>query len=248
MTPPDETGSRIRTLIVDDEPLARSNLRVLLSRDPEIDLIGESASGIEAITAIRDHQPDLVFLDVQMPECDGFDVLEAIGSALPSAVIFVTAYDEYALRAFDAGVLDYLVKPFNDDRFARMLARAKQRVSGSRVPPAPVARLAVKNAGCVMFVSIEEIDWIEAADYYACLHVGKKSHLLRRSLAELEQELDCSTFCRVHRSSIVNLSRVRALHFAEDGECCVLLKDGAKLPLSRRYRKQLESRLAAATG
>ena len=240
---PEERPSKIRTVIVDDEPLARSSLSVLLRLDPEIEIVAECASGAEALAEIRAANPDLVFLDVQMPECDGFDVLELLGQHLPPAVVFVTAYDQYALRAFEAGALDYLLKPFDNVRFARALDRAKHRISRSRDLPRPAERLAIKGVGEIVFVKIPEIDWIEAADYYACLHVGAKTHLLRRSLAELEQELNENMFCRIHRSTIVNLERVRGLEVNREGEYEVLLDRGIRLRLSRRYRKQLESRL-----
>jgi len=233
----------IRTLIVDDEPLARSNLAVLLRLDPEIAIVAECGSGREALDVIRTKRPDLVFLDVQMPECDGFDLLELLGSDLPPAVVFVTAYDQYALRAFEAGALDYLLKPFDNARFERALVRAKEKIASAKDSPKTTDRLAIKSVGQVAFVRISEIDWIEAADYYACLHVGAKSHLLRRSLAELEQDLDAATFCRIHRSSIVNLDRVRGLKLNPDGEYEVLLEDGTRHRLSRRYKKELETRM-----
>jgi two-component system, LytTR family, response regulator len=239
------TTAKIRTLIVDDEPLARRNLSVLLRRDPQIEIVSECGSGAEALVEIRGARPDLLFLDVQMPECDGFDVLEMLGKDLPPAIVFVTAYDRYALRAFEAGALDYLLKPFDNARFDRVLDRAKQRLvsSKNKDTPAQLERLAIKSVGQVSFVKVSEIDWIEAADYYACLHVGSKTHLLRRSMAELEQELDPAAFSRIHRSTIVNLERVRGLKLGEDGEYDVLLEDGARLRLSQRYRKQLQSRL-----
>jgi two-component system LytT family response regulator len=236
---------KIRTLLVDDEPLARSNIAVLLRQDPQIDIIGECGSGVEALGEIRVSKPDLLFLDVQMPECDGFDVLEMLGNDLPPAVIFVTAYDQYAVRAFEAGALDYLLKPFDNARFELAVARAKQRMreasrgEGQR----QVERIVVKSAGEVCFVKIADIDWIEAADYYACLHVGAKNHLLRRSLSELEAELDPKQFCRVHRSGIVNLDRVSSLTLDEDGEYEVLLRTGPRVRMSRKYRKELESRM-----
>jgi two-component system LytT family response regulator len=234
---------KIRALVVDDEPLARSNVCVLLRLDPEIEIVGECGSGAEALAVIRNSKPDLVFLDVQMPECDGFDVLEMLGRDLPPAIVFVTAYDQYALRAFEAGALDYLLKPFDNARFDRALGRAKQRMAHGKELPRKLERLAIKSAGQVSFVKISEIDWIEAADYYASLHVGARTHLLRRSMAELEQDLDPAIFCRIHRSTIVNLNRVRGLKLAADGEYVVLLENGANLRLSRRYRKQLQSRL-----
>jgi two-component system, LytTR family, response regulator len=198
---------------------------------------------MDALAEIRSAKPDLVFLDVQMPECDGFDVLELLGSDLPRAIIFVTAYDEYALRAFEAGALDYLLKPFDNARFYLALGRAKERLAHYEDLPRKTERLVVKNPGQVTFLKISEIDWIEAADYYACLHVGGRTHLLRRSMADLEQELDPRIFCRIHRSTIVNLDRIDGLELNDDGEYEVLLENGARLRLSRRYRKQLQSRL-----
>src|SRR5215469_7103959 len=185
-------------MVVDDEPLARANLIVLLRRDPEIEVVGQYGTGADALVAVRETKPDLVFLDVQMPECDGFDVLELLGSNLPTAIVFVTAYDKYALRAFEAGALDYLLKPFDDARFEQALRRAKERIESSRHTPAEPDRLTIKGTGQVSFVKISDIDWIEAADYYACLHVGTKTHLLRRSLSDLEEELDGQIFCRIH--------------------------------------------------
>ncbi len=234
---------RIRALVVDDEPLARSNLAVLLRLDPEIENVGECGSGQEGLEEIRSKKPDLVFLDVQMPECDGFDVLELLGNDLPPAIVFVTAYDQYAVRAFDAGALDYLLKPFDNARFDRALARAKERVLAGKDLPRKIDRLPIKSSGQVLFLKISEIDWIEAADYYACLHVGPKTHLLRRSMSELERDLDPAAFCRIHRSTIVNLERVRNLKLGEDGEYEVLLGNGTSLRMSRGYRKQLQSRL-----
>jgi two-component system LytT family response regulator len=228
---------------VDDEPLARSNLSVLLRRDPEIEIVGQCGSGQEGLEQIRIRKPDLVFLDVQMPELDGFDVLEMLGNDLPRAVVFVTAFDQYALRAFEAGALDYLLKPFDNARFARALARAKERILDSKDKPARAERLAIKSAGQILFLKTSEIDWIEAADYYACLHVGSKSHLLRRSMSELERDLAAEEFCRIHRSAIVNLNRVRSLRLSEDGEYEVVLESGNSLRMSRSYRKQLQARL-----
>jgi two-component system LytT family response regulator len=243
-----ERPLKIRALVVDDEPLARSNLSVLLKRDPEIEVIRECSSGMEALVEIHNTKPDLLFLDVQMPECDGFDVLEQLGRDRPPAIVFVTAYDRYALRAFEAGALDYLLKPFDNPRFDRALARAKERIMHDNHPPKKMERLVIKSAGQILFVKISEIDWIEAADYYACLHVGGKTHLLRRSMSDLEQELDQAVFCRVHRSSIVNLERVRGLRLGEDGEYEVLLENGTSLRLSRRYWKEVQARLGVRGG
>lgn len=239
-----ERHKKIRVLVVDDEPLARSSLTVLLRLDPEIEIVSECGSGMEALAEIRNSKPDLVFLDVQMPECDGFDVLEMSGRDLPPVVVFVTAYDQYALRAFESGALDYLLKPFDDARFGRALSRAKERIAHGRNPPRTMEWLSVKSAGQVLFLKISEIDWIEAADYYSCLHVSGKTHLLRRSMSELDQELDQGVFCRIHRSTIVKLDRVRGLKLNQNGEYDVLLDNGTRLRLSRRYRKQLQSRLS----
>jgi len=231
---------------VDDEPLARTNLAVLLRRDSDIELVGECGSGAEALVEIRRQKPDLLFLDVQMPECDGFDVVEMLGRDVPPALVFVTAYDQYALRAFEAGALDYLLKPFDNARFERALRRGKDRLRYAREARAKMKRLTVKSAGQVAFINVAEIDWIEAADYYACLHVGARTHLLRRSMSELEEDLDPALFCRIHRSAIVNLNRVRALNLNEDGEHEVLLDAGVRLRLSRSYRNELKARMGVA--
>jgi two-component system, LytTR family, response regulator len=235
--------AKIRTVIVDDEPLARSNLLLLLARDPEIEVVAQYGSGVEAINGIPKSKPDLVFLDVQMPEVDGFDVLEQLGADQPRVIVFVTAYDQYALRAFEAGALDYLLKPFDNPRFERALSRAKQNIRDTADSKRGSERLVLKSSGQVVFVKQSEIDWVEAADYYSCLHVGAKAHLLRRSMAELENELDPSVFCRIHRSAIVNLNRVRGLKVGEEGEYDVHLEGGKTLRLSRRYRAQLQQRL-----
>jgi len=236
----------IRTVIVDDEPLARSNLTMLLRPHPEIVITGEYATGMEALVQIRKTKPDLVFLDVEMPECDGFDVLEMLGGDAPHAIVFVTAYDRYALRAFEAGALDYLLKPFDNARFERALDRAKERITFGKNSPHLPEHLVVKSTGQLTFIKLTEIDWIEAADYYSCLHVGEKSYLLRRSIAELDEELGRSAFCRIHRSTIVNLDRVRALKLNENGEYDVLLRDGKTLRLSRGYRKVLQLRMKSS--
>jgi two-component system, LytTR family, response regulator len=233
----------IRALIVDDEPLARSNLSVLLRRDPDITSIQECGSGAQALRDIRESRPDLVFLDVQMPECGGFDVLGMLKEDEQPVIVFVTAYDEYALRAFDAGALDYLLKPFDDARFELAMTRAKQKITRPELGPQQASRLMIRGAGSVSYVQIADIDWIEAADYYACLHVGSRSHLLRRSMAELEKDLDPRLFCRIHRSTIVNLRRVRALEADTSGEYEVILGSGTRLRLSRRFRRDLQARM-----
>jgi two-component system LytT family response regulator len=241
-------AAMIRALVVDDESLARSNVTVLLRRDPDVDLVGECSSGIEALAQIRRMQPDLLFLDVQMPECDGFDVLELLGSAVPPAIVFVTAHDEYALRAFEAGALDYLLKPFDDARFRRALDRAKAALAHRPTRSRTSNRLVIKDRGEVLFIKVADIDWIEAANYYACLHVGARIHVLRRSLIELESDLDAAQFCRVHRAAIVNLERIRSLELKDDGEYEVVLETGARLRMSRRFRRRLQSRLGFSPG
>lgn len=229
----------IRALIVDDEPFARASLLVLLRRDPEIEIAGECASGLEAIDAIRNLRPDLVFLDIRMPDCDGFEVLERLSPAETPAIVFVTAFDEYALRAFEVEAMDYLLKPFDDARFSRALARAKESIRQRRTND----RLIVRSAGRVTFLRIPEIDWIEAADYYVCLHTAGRTHLLRRTLADMEKDLDPRAFCRIHRSTIVNLARVRELRTDANGEYEVVLHDATALRLSRSYRQALQTLL-----
>ncbi|MDQ8756687.1 response regulator [Sphingosinicella sp. LHD-64] len=241
MTPP----VPISVLVVDDEPLARRNLVVLLQGDPDIGSIEECASGAEAVAAIRRRKPDLLFLDVQMPECDGFDVLELLGTDGPQTIIFVTAHDEYALRAFEAGALDYLLKPFDDARFTRVLARAKEKIARYASHQQAPRRLVVKAPRRLLFIDVSDVDWVEAASYYACLHVGQEAHLIRRTMAELERDVGDS-FIRIHRSTIVNLARVSGLELQSSGDYAVVLRSGIRLRLSRRYRQALQSRLIAA--
>jgi two-component system LytT family response regulator len=243
------TLAPIRVLVVDDEPLARRNVTVLLRGDAEIESILECGSGVEAIEMIRHWQPHLVFLDVQMPECGGFDVLELLGTQLPPAIVFVTAYDEYALRAFEVGALDYLLKPFDDARFHRALQRAKDKLAlhaGGTAGSSP-RRLVVRSPGQLLFVNVSDIDWIEAASYYACLHVGHDTHILRRTLSELERDLG-DGFIRIHRSIIVNVERIQGLQLHDAGEYEAVLRSGVRLRLSRRFRKRLQDRMAAMAG
>jgi two-component system LytT family response regulator len=236
----------IRALVVDDEALARRNVAVLLERDPDVESVTECESGLAAIEEIRSAKPDLVFLDVQMPECDGFDVLELLGGDLPPTIIFVTAYDEYAVRAFEAGALDYLLKPFDDARFARALDRAKERLIHFPLPQRrPVPKIVVRGKGQVLFLNATEIDWVEAADYYACVHVGSDTHIVRRSLSELERDLGDEHIMRIHRSILVNLERICGMELHTDGEYEVVLKSKVRLRLSRRYRKRVQDRMGA---
>jgi two-component system, LytTR family, response regulator len=248
MAPLDRRPAPIRALVVDDEAWARRNLTVLLRRDPDVGTIIECETGLEAIEEIRKSMPGLVFLDVQMPGCGGFDVLELLGSDLPSTIIFVTAYDEYALRAFEAGALDYLLKPFDDARFHRALERAKDKLAHYTPRPHRLERIVVKSRGEVLFLNAEDIDWIEAVGYYACLHVGSDTHLLRRTMLELARDLDEVKFMRIHRSIIVNLDRVHGLKLQDGGDYEVVLKSKARLRLSRRFRKRLQDRLGTMPG
>lgn len=258
----------LRALIVDDEPLARAGIRVLLERDPEIEVVGECADGAAAVRAVLEKKPDLLLLDVQMPEMDGFQVLRALPEERLPVVIFITAYDQYALKAFEVHALDYLLKPFDDERFERALSRARAQLRRKQVgevnrslaallasyalpgdepdPPgaAPyLSRLVVKSGGRIIFLDVDEVDWIEAADYYVRLHAGGKSHLLRERMATLETKLDPARFARIHRSAIVNLDRVRELQPWFRGQHMVILKDGTRLTLSRGRRALLEARL-----
>jgi two-component system LytT family response regulator len=208
--------------------------------DREILLLGECGSGGEAAKVVRELRPALLFLDVQMPGCDGFGVLEALGADVPPAVVFVTAYDQYALKAFEAEALDYLLKPYDNARFFRVLSRAKALLAQRPADNRRFERILVRSAGRISFLRVEEIDWIEAADYYSCLHVGPRTHLLRRSMAELERDLAAARFCRIHRSTIVNLSRVRDLCLDAGGEYEVVLRDETRLKVSRGYREKLQ--------
>lgn len=245
----DKHPAPIQTLVVDDESWARRNLTVLLRRDSDIGTIVECESGLEAVEIIRQSRPDLVFLDVQMPGCGGFDVLEMLGSDLPSTIIFVTAYDEYALRAFEAGALDYLLKPFDDARYHRALGRAKDKLAHyAALQPHRAERIMVKSRGEVLFLNVADIDWIEAVGYYACLHVGSDTHVLRRTLLELVRDLDEDKFMRIHRSIIVNLGRIHGLELQNGGDYEVILKSKVRLRLSRRFRKRLEDRMGTLSG
>jgi two-component system LytT family response regulator len=269
----------LRVVVVDDEPLARTGMCGLLARDPELAVVAQCADGAEAVAAIAGLKPDLVLLDVQMPEMDGFEVLREIGPARMPVVVFVTAFDRFALRAFDVAAVDYLLKPFDDERFDLAVARAKHAVRNAEAgelgrrlmrlverqgapPPAaemrgdapadvaPAAparwasRLVVKGTGRTVFVRVDEVDWIEADDYYARLHVAGKAHLLRETMGSLEARLEPARFFRVHRSAIVNLDRVREVQLLFRGEHVVILHDGTRLKLSRSRLEKLEAMLA----
>jgi two-component system LytT family response regulator len=249
----------IRTLIVDDESLARERIRDMLASDPGIEIIAECANGQQAIEVIQQHSPDLVFLDVEMPGIDGFGVLEALPPDRIPTVIFVTAYDQYAVRAFDVYALDYLLKPFNQERFDKALARAKAQISSEKTEelsrriltaleeiktrPVPLERLVIKMNGHVFFIKAEEIDWLEAEGNYVRLHAGKESYLLRDTISALESQLDRKRFIRIHRSAIVNIDRITELQPWFHGEYRIVLGEGVQLTLSRTYREKLHELL-----
>ncbi|HEX5703484.1 MAG TPA: LytTR family DNA-binding domain-containing protein [Pyrinomonadaceae bacterium] len=247
---------RIRTIIADDEPLARRGIRAQLKDEKDFEVISECRNGHEAVKTIETESPDLVFLDVQMPELDGFGVVNAVGPARMPAVIFVTAYDRYALRAFEVHALDYLLKPFDDDRFASALQRARQHIERKDIDDLGrrlqgllddlqprnkyVDRLVIKSAGRIFFLSVAEVDWIEAADNYVRLHAGSESHLLRETMNNLEKKLDPDQFLRIHRSRIVNIQRVKELRPLFRGEYDIMLKDGTRLETGRGYRDRVQ--------
>ncbi len=252
----------IRAILVDDEPLGRERIRTLLSDVPDVELVAECADGREALEAVERVNPDLMFLDVQMPELDGFDVLDALDPETRPFVIFVTAYDQYAIRAFDVHALDYLLKPFDRERFDQALARARASIAAGRedltqqrmldlieqlrVERGPLERLVVKSAGRIVFLRAEEIDWIEAAGNYLKIHAGPETHLLRETMNTMQQRLSSDHFARIHRSTIVNLDRIRELQPAFHGEYVVILRDGVQLTLSRSHRDTLAHLLEQA--
>ena len=245
----------IRALVVDDEPLARESLRLLIARDPEFAVVGE-CSGVDAPRLTGELKPDVLFLDIHMPELDGFGVIEQLADD-PPLVVFTTAYDAYAIKAFDVCALDYLLKPFDDGRFAETLTRIKQRLrgDGARTEPETLLRLLdmrerypqrllVRVRDKMVVVRTAEIDWIEAADYYASIHSGGGTYLLRETLNELEKRLDPERFLRVHRSAIVNVDRVREIHPLFRGDCALVLASGQRLKLSRSRRREFEALFA----
>jgi two-component system, LytTR family, response regulator len=237
---------RIRTMIVDDEPIARRTLRLLLEKEPDVELVGE-CDGVEAAAIIAKARPDLLFLDIQMPEVDGFQLLERIGIETVPAIVFVTAYGQHALRAFEVDAVDYLLKPFDDERFAATLRRVKSSLvqPAEKLPQRYLRRLVIRTAGRILLVRVEDVDWIEAADYYARVHTGGKSYLIRQTMGELEQALDPAMFFRLHRSGIVNLDRIRELvpHFK--GDYAVVLHTGASLRMAKGRFEELQRRLAS---
>jgi two-component system LytT family response regulator len=246
----------LRVVVIDDEPLARDSIRTLLADDAEVRVVGEG-SGSDAAVLIARTRPDLMFLDIQMPEVDGFALLDQIGADTVPAVIFVTAYDRYAVRAFEVHALDYLLKPFDDQRFAGTLGRAKERARArhsGEIDTRIAELLKDRDASRVRFlipvrdktivVDANQIDWIEATDYYVTLHAGTAAHLLRQTMDEIEKQLDRRQFFRVHRSAIVNIDRVREIHPLFRGDCALVLADGRRIKLSRSRRKDFEALFA----
>jgi two-component system, LytTR family, response regulator len=246
---------KIRVLIVDDEPLGRKRIRNLLRPHPEMEILQECKDGFEAVSAIRNGAPDLVFLDVQMPEKDGFQVLDEVGAENIPAIIFVTAYDQYAVPAFEVHALDYLLKPFGEKRFEKSLELARARIQGGANAESQqrllalvqewkkrtnyLRRVMVKNKDRMTFLETRQIDWIKAEGNYACLHSGKGSFLLRETINRLDGQLDPLVFMRIHRSAIVRIDFIKEIQQMFHGAYRVILKDGTRLPLSRTYRSRL---------
>ena len=250
----------IRTVIVDDEPLARERMRSLLGSEADVEVVGEARDGVEAVEAILGQSPDLVFLDVQMPKLDGFEVIQTVGADRMPAVVFVTAYDQHALRAFEVQALDYLLKPFDHERFQGALKRVRRQMDSQETGdlgrrllalvkdlktdrPTRSDRLVVKSGGRLFFLRSDEIDWIEAAGNYVRLHVGNEGHLLRETMNSIEGRLNPDIFFRIHRSHIVNIERIKELQPWFNGEYVVILRNGSRLTLSRGYREKLQERL-----
>jgi two-component system LytT family response regulator len=246
----------LRVLIVDDESMARRRLRRLLASEPNVTIVGDCADGRAALAAIAATAPDLVFLDVQMPELDGFEVLQAIAPAHMPAIVFVTGFDRYALRAFDVHAIDYLLKPFTPERFREAVARARGRIerrepaagpgalaSALRSAPQYLARVTVTTSGRSLVVELSSVDWIGAEDNYVRLHAGEREFLLRATLKALEPKLDPDRFTRIHRSAIVQIDRIAEIHPASHGDCDLLLRDGTTLPLSRTWRERVQRAL-----
>jgi two-component system LytT family response regulator len=254
----------LRVLIVDDEPLGRARIEDLLRGQSDVEIVGQSEDGAEAVEAIRSFRPDLVFLDIQMPGKTGLEVVGEVGAVEMPATIFVTAYDEHALKAFEVAAVDYLVKPFDDERFLQALSRARERLRlrevermtrrlleamGSAPGPAPtyLQRIPVESRGQVRFVPVDDIDYVTARGPYAELHVGGQAHLIRERMQALEEHLDPSRFFRVHRSAIVQLDRVESLR-RRNGDAAVRLHGGEEIPVARNRREELEKKLAAVPG
>jgi two-component system, LytTR family, response regulator len=254
--------TKIRTLIVDDEPIARERVLTLLQHQPDIEIVGECADGAQALSAIERLEPELVFLDVQIPVMDGFGVIRALSPQRLPMVVFTTAYDEYALRAFEVHALDYLLKPFDGPRFLRTLQRARERLERQRAgdlgkrllamvqdlkpeSAQPPDRIVVKSGGRIFFIRTDEIDWVDAAGNYVRLHVKGESYLFRETMSAMEARLDPDRFVRIHRSHIVNSDRIKELQPGA-GDHSVVLRSGVKLPLSRGFKDRLQEKMGRA--
>jgi two-component system LytT family response regulator len=240
---------KIRSLIVDDMPLSRARTRRYLDEEPDIEIVGECEGGAAALTAIARDRPDLLFLDVQMPGLGGFELLGKLPAEERPAVVFITAFAEFAVPAFEVQAVDYLLKPFDKERLRQAIARVRVRL-GAKAPPAVeparalLKRIAVKSVGKTLFVDVEEIDWIETAGNYLCLHTAGAQHLVRETLSRLEPQLDPQVFVRIHRSTIVRIARVKAMEPLFNGDRSVTLTDGTRLTLSRSYREQAEAAMS----
>jgi len=250
---------KIRTLIVDDEPLARQGVRRLLEADPEVEIVGECGDGLEAVESIQALHPGLVFLDIQMPEMNGFEVLDALDTESMPLVVFVTAYDQHAVKAFEVHALDYLLKPFDRERFEEALGRAKaslrdnqQGAIASKIADMLVRservrgeRFMIKSGGHITFLRTEEVDWVEAQGDYVCLHCQGKKHLMRDKIGHMENQFNGGTFVRIHRSTIVNVGRIKEMQPLFHGDYAVVLNDGTRLTMSRSFREKVFQRLSA---
>jgi two-component system LytT family response regulator len=251
-------------MIADDEPLARRGLQQVLAAHPDCHIVAESRNGREALRAVRALRPDLVFLDIQMPGLDGFQVMQAVATEKPPIIVLVTAYDEFAVRAFEAHALDYLLKPVTQERFDLTMNRVRERLHANQavelsermldffgkneystqaIPTVKQRNIVVPTSNGDLVLDPEELDWIKAEDYYAVVHALGQRHFIRESLASLEQRLDPGQFIRVHRSAIVRLDRVRELRSAENGPSLIVLRDGTQIPVSRRRREYVASRI-----
>jgi len=249
-------GEALKVMVVDDEPLARGKLRRLLADETDVEIVGEAGSAEEARERLHELRPDLLFLDIQMPGQDGFALLESLPAEDLPAVVFVTAYDEHAVRAFEVSAIDYLLKPFDRERLELALERAREALARRdgigldeqlrsmlqelRGEQPFLDRFVVRSVGRIVFVRAADVDWIEAAGNYVRLRMGKESHLLRETMSSLETRLDPRVFARIHRSTIVNIDRIKELNHIFHGDYSVLLKDGTRLTLSRGYREQFE--------
>lgn len=252
---------KIKTVIVDDEPLARERIRTLLEGEADFEIVAECDGGAAAVEAVDSLKPDLLFLDIQMPEIDGFDALDAMEPENLPAVIFVTAFDQYAVKAFEVHALDYLLKPFDKERFQEALARVRNRIETDKEDPSALTehlakllddvrserrssdRILIKSEGKIFFLSTREIDWVEAAGNYMRLHAGSETYLMRETMAGMEKRLPSDHFVRIHRSTMVNFNRIKEMQPAFSGEFTVILQNGEELKLSRKYRAELESRI-----